>query len=327
MHVFWRSSVACLLAAGMMAPLSALAQTTTPYTNSSRIPGTKTVTTKKLANGNTVETTTAVGAGLASSGVFGRFTETDEVEKDRDGNTVKETSKWTETIYNDDPAKGGKQVSQSTGTITDTTNQTGGHDKVSDTAFVNNRTGETIDDHSESSVDADGKQLKGHETRTTRKPGEKPVKDEYNWDADQGWHKVSLEPPALTGGNSQKIYYYVQGRITSRDGRAGKFYSAAPKVGSTTNESGYMWLSGGVLHATGTDTPYNDYVGTLSPGGSFSVRADWSGSAATIQGTIASSGAITGTYVWPFSKGCIEHVKLAKGSHLDASWTAFGGRT
>ncbi len=137
-------------------------------------------------------------------------------------------------------------------------------------------------------------------------------------------HRSGTSP--LAGGNLHRIYYYVQGTITSRDGCKGEFYSAAPKVGGTTNEAGDMWLSGGVLHATGSDTPYNNYVGRLSSDGSFTMRAESNGVAATIQGRIASDGAITGTYVWPFMKGCIDHVKLTKGSHLDASWTALGGR-
>ncbi len=186
----------------LLAPLMAAAQTTTPYTdpNNPSLTGTQTTTTTTLGNGNTLETTTAEATGIVG-GQYVTETYSYSTEKDRDGNKVKYTRKLVRTTYD---KKGGKQLARDGWTEKDTYNEAGGFTHVFDETAVNNETGETTDQHSESEKDASGKTLKGHSTKTTRKPGEKPVKEneEYNPEK-QDWEKVSLSAPSLEQTGAQ----------------------------------------------------------------------------------------------------------------------------
>ena len=185
-----------VIAVLLLAPLSAAAQTTTPYVdpNNSGLTGTQTVTTTKLDNGNTVETTTAEATGLAG-GKYVSETYTYSTEKDKDGNTVRYTRKLVRTTYD---KKGGKQLARDGWTEKDTYNEAGGYNHVFDETTVNNETGETTDEHSESEKDASGKTLSGQSTKTTRKPGEKPVKTDEKFDPQkQTWEKASFAAPSL----------------------------------------------------------------------------------------------------------------------------------
>ncbi len=191
-----------LILALLLAPVSAAAQTTTPYVdpNNSSMTGTQTVTTAKLDNGNTLETTTAETTGFLD-GKYVSQTYTYSFEKDKDGNTVRYTRKLVRTTYD---KKGGKQLARDGWTEKDTYNEAGGYNHVFDETTVNNETGETTDEHTESEKDASGKTLSGQGTKTTRKPGEKPVKTNETFSPEkQTWEKTSLAAPSLEQASVQ----------------------------------------------------------------------------------------------------------------------------
>jgi hypothetical protein len=186
----------------LLAPLTADAQKTTPYTdpNNPSMTGTQTVTTAKLDNGNTLETTTAEATGVIG-GKYVTETYTYSTEKDKDGNKVRYNRKLVRTTYD---KKGGKQLARDGWTEKDTYNEAGGYTHVLDENTVNNETGETTDAHSESENDASGKTLKGHSTKTTRKPGEPANKEDEKYNPETGiWEQASLSVPQLEQTNAQ----------------------------------------------------------------------------------------------------------------------------
>lgn len=205
MFAFRRSFLACLATLSMMAQLSALAQTTspTPWTDPSDgwLTGTQTVTTSTLTNGNTVETTTNVATGTDASGHYVTETYSYSTEKDAAGNKVHYTRKLTRTTFD---KKGGKQLANDTWSEKEDYNEAGGYHRTYDDTKVNNETGETTDDHSDGDYDAAGRIKNGHSKKTTRKPGEKPVVQEENWNPDSNqWEKISLASPALENISAQ----------------------------------------------------------------------------------------------------------------------------
>ena len=185
-----------LILALLLAPLPAAAQKSTPYTdpNNPSLTGTQTVTTTKLDNGNTVETTTAEATGIIG-GKYVTETYSYSTETDKDGNKVRYNRKLVRTTYD---KKGGKQLARDGWSEKDTYNEAGGFTHVYDENKVNNETGETSDEHYVSEKDASGKTLSGHGTKTTKKPGEKAVKEDEQYDPGrQSWDKVSLSTPSL----------------------------------------------------------------------------------------------------------------------------------
>lgn len=192
-----RGALAQALALSLLLnPLAALAQTTKEYTDPSNpsLHGTQTVTTKSLDNGNTLETTTAEATGYID-GNYVTETYTYSTERDKDGNKIRYTRSLRRTTFD---KKGGKQIANDKWSERDTYNEAGGYTHVYDETKVNNETGETSDEHAESENDAAGKTLKGHSTKTTKKPGEKAVKtdEEYNPET-KTWRTVSLATPSL----------------------------------------------------------------------------------------------------------------------------------
>jgi hypothetical protein len=194
--------MALIAALVLVMPLAAAAQKTTPYTdpNEPSLTGTQTTTTTTLGNGNTLQTTTAKTSGIIN-GEYVTQTYSYETEKDSAGNTVRYFRKLIRTTYD---KKGGKQLKRGGWTEKDTYNAAGGYTHVVDETAVDNQTGETSDEHSESENDAAGHTLSGHSTKTTRKPGEKPVKENEQYNPDSGkWEKVSFAAPSLQQTTAQ----------------------------------------------------------------------------------------------------------------------------
>lgn len=180
-----------------------LAQKTTPYTSPDGLTGTSTTTTKTLDNGNTVETVTHDTSGtLGGQYVHDVYTST--IEKDSAGNVIKQGTRQVTTKFDKDPKQGGKQLSQDTFNQTGTVNQFGQETRVTDESKVDNKTGETSDEHTESTFDAHGAKLKSHRTTKSHKPGQRTTTKEEDWDAETDTYKeVSMAAPVLTPIASQ----------------------------------------------------------------------------------------------------------------------------
>jgi hypothetical protein len=203
MRSILHSVVVLVLLFGLVCQVGVIAQTsgptTVPYTdpNDPFMTGTQTTQSTSITNGDTVVTVTDVTTGSAG-GPFVSRTYTSVTEKDAAGNTVKVSRKESTTKFDKDPKKGGKQVSQDTWSEVDTYDETGGYDRVSDETTVDNKTGETTDEHVEMRYNPSSRPTKGHRTTTTRKPGQKPVKTEEEFDPGKNaWAPVTLAPFGL----------------------------------------------------------------------------------------------------------------------------------
>lgn len=188
-----RSLLTLLLIFAWLSPMAGLAQKTTPYTSPDGLTGTSTTSTQKLDNGNTVETTTHDTSGTRN-GEYVHDTYQVRVEKDRGGNIVKQTTRQLVAKYD---KKGGTQLSQDTFNQTSTYNGIGEETRITDDTSVNNQTGETTDEHTESKFDASGKKTQSHRKTTTHKGGQKTTKNE-DWDPSTDTYKeVSMATPSL----------------------------------------------------------------------------------------------------------------------------------
>jgi hypothetical protein len=119
-----------LILAFLLVPLTAAAQTSTPFVdpNNPSLTGMQTVTTTKLDNGNTLETTTAEATGVIDR-KYVTETYTYSTEKDKDGNKVRYNRKLVRTTFD---KKGEKQLARDGWTEKDTYNEAGGAARLED---------------------------------------------------------------------------------------------------------------------------------------------------------------------------------------------------
>jgi len=338
--------VALAVALAWISPTTSVGQTSKPYTEPlSGLKGTETTSTSSLANGHTQTIVTHEVSGVDTNGNYVRIVSSSTEEKDRDGNYVKETSKSTVTKYDKDPKEGGQQTSVETYKSTDTYDAIGGVDEVWENVRVNKKTGETVDTHTEEHRDARGV-TSGHQTKTTSVPGEKPVKEEFKFDPDKGWQKVSLSRPeqinahpghlasGTTGGAhhakqatglhgaathaKRTASMYLSGTIVSLEGCEGTFYKSFPKVGSTQNDYGAVSVKGGVFEFDGSSMQYDPYTGKLMADGNFQLTSSQS-AGSTIDGTILPDNTISGTWHKVYDSDCSYTVKLVRGKGTSGS--------
>jgi len=132
--------------------------------------------------------------------------------------------------------------------------------------------------------------------------------------------KIGGGGTAISGGNGVKYDYHITGQIPRS---AASCPELAPAEVRTLEfpDAGRMWLSGGVLYADATFTPYDQYKGELKTDGSFRLLSR----GAAINGRFADDGTFAGTWDLPWSSsGCPTHMQMTgKGP---AQWRrAFGG--
>jgi hypothetical protein len=129
--------------------------------------------------------------------------------------------------------------------------------------------------------------------------------------------------PVLTAGNGHHLTIAFEGPITSAaTGECHKLYA-----GFRERDSGEIWLSGGVLHASLTKTPYNQYSGELHRDSWFRLVSSAGGAPSVIVGRIGKDGTVTGTWDTPVPCGVV-HTTIdegAVGTRPNQGLAAFGG--
>lgn len=300
----------CALLAVLAIRSTVSAQETKPYQDG-EWKGTQTEKKAELANGHTTVTKTITATASSKSGTYDTRDETTVIEKDANGNIVRESTLTIEKTF---IKKDGDLALQEVYDFKKIYNSAGGYTETYDSTRTDKLTGEKTKSHRVEEFDENNEQTSGHLTTTTSRPGEQPVVKEQRYNKDkQDYEDISR---GIHGGPTASMY--LTGTIRSLQGCEGEFYNSFPKVGTTSTDYGRVTTKGGVFTFNGSAMEYDPYTGKLMADGSFTLNSTRSGGT-SITGTIHADDTISGTWQKSYDPQCSYTVTLTRGKRTAGS--------